>query len=348
MYERNVIAPRLRVATSDQLIDELYSKLLKCFRTAPQPLGTESYSTEKIERTEPKKLQILARSEYETPRDTNSVYSIQMKGLAKVKNQEINPDFVQTSQVIAACSAQVIQRFSTIFRAIQKWVHENLIPKICVFEGVPIRRLERFLNPGVPVRYAGFDLSKYDQSQDDVSLEIECRLLRDFGFADVVDEWRQNHKSTRLVSRGMGFEIPDVLFQRKSGDPSTLIFNTLINLCAIAAAIDVHDDRVLRVAVVGDDSLIAYEGKPPHGVARDIEMLFNFHAKYEYIGGFADFCSHYLIQTADGVRLIPHVFKQIIRYFRPDLRTRGDVSEINRGLSQTFEGIDDYDLVLAC
>lgn len=33
-----------------------------------------------------------------------------------------------------------------------------------MFEGVPIKRLERFLNPGGNVRYAGFDLSKFDQS----------------------------------------------------------------------------------------------------------------------------------------------------------------------------------------
>lgn len=174
-------------------------------------------------------------------------------------------------------------------------MHENLIDKIAMFEGVPIKRLERFLNPGGRVRYVGFDLSKYDQSQDDVALEIECRLLADFGFSDMVDEWRQNHTRTKLVSRGLGFEVPDILYQRKSGDPSTLIFNTLINLTAIASVINIHDESILRVAVVGDDSLLAYNGEPPLLVARDIEMLFNFHAKYEYIGGHVDFCSHYLV-----------------------------------------------------
>lgn len=181
-----------------------------------------------------------------------------------------------------------------------------------------------------------------------MTLEIECRLLRAFGFSEHESEWRENHSRTKLAARGLGFEVNDVLFQRKSGDPSTLIFNTIINLCAIASVINIHDENVLRVAVVGDDSLVAYKGEPPLGVARDIEMLFNFHTKYEYIGGHVDFCSHYLVQTAEGVRLVPHVLKQVIRYFRPDLKTRGDVSEINRGICNMFRGVDDWDLHLAC
>lgn len=48
------------------------------------------------------------------------------------------------------------------------------------------------------------------------------------------------------------------------------------------------------------------------------------------------------------MRLVPHVLKQTLRYFRPDLKTRGDVSEINRGVSQVFKGVDDAELYQAC
>lgn len=85
VYERNVISPKLRVATSDDIINELYENLLKCFKKAPEILGTESYGTEKIERTDPDKVRMMERSEYETPRKSNSIYAIQMKALAKVK-----------------------------------------------------------------------------------------------------------------------------------------------------------------------------------------------------------------------------------------------------------------------
>lgn len=108
VYERNIVAPKLRVATNDDLIDYLYGALLSCFKQKPSRLGTENYATEKIEKTEPAKIEMLSKSEYETPRTTNSIYTVQMKSLAKVKMQEIPSDFVQTSQVIAACSVQVI------------------------------------------------------------------------------------------------------------------------------------------------------------------------------------------------------------------------------------------------
>lgn len=111
---------------------------------------------------------------------------------------------------------------------------------------------------------------------------------------------------TKLVHRGYGFEVGPIHFERKSGDPATLLFNTLVNLAALATAFDLTDPEVTVVAIVGDDSLIGYTSDiPPISMSRDIEMLFNFHAKYEYVGGYAEFCSRYLVDTADGIRLVP-------------------------------------------
>lgn len=77
-------------------------------------------------------------------------------------------------------------------------------------EGVDDAYISGFLNHHARGRVKFFecDISKYDKSQNEFCLELECLFMQKIGVpAEEVEIWRKVHTGTRLVSKKWGSSI---------------------------------------------------------------------------------------------------------------------------------------------
>lgn len=102
-------------------------------------------------------------------------------------------------------------------------------------------------------RPAEIDASNFDKSQPELTYAVETRLMKAFGIDD--DFWRQwldAHQVTGLVARDMMIKAL-VMYQRQTGDASTLAGNTLHSMVASAYAIPKFEDVAAALYVGGRD-----------------------------------------------------------------------------------------------
>nr|WPS71461.1 putative RNA-dependent RNA polymerase [Aphis gossypii nege-like virus] len=148
------------------------------------------------------------------------------------------------------------------------------------------------------------DISKYDKSQGWLALEYDCHILRAFGCPEFfVQLWYNGHVLTRLYDANTGFKclIP---FQRKSGDASTFILNTMFTLGVIAYNIPL--DR-LGLFPIKD-----------YVKADKFALLFNLEVKF-FNYDYPYFCSKFLLRTPSGWKFTPDPLKLLVKLGRSDI-----------------------------
>lgn len=64
--------------------------------------------------------------------------------------------------------------------------------------------------------------------------------------------------NTKIYSRKYDF-IVNTGSQRKSGDPATFLFNTLVVMCLFANCYNLDSDNIICAVFGGDDSLLVVE-----------------------------------------------------------------------------------------
>lgn len=165
-----------------------------------------------------------------------------------------------------------------------------------------------------------FDMSKYDKSQEIVALIFECELMRLFGVPEWLTDICYNaHYETFLDDEINGVSVR-VRYQRKSGDASTFLFNTLYLLAVLFAVYDVDD--VIIMLLEGDDSLILMNDsvKTYSDASKRISDLFNLECKLltSYVHGY--FCSKFILVIAEGLFVVPDLLKMLVKWGRRDLK----------------------------
>lgn len=77
------------------------------------------------------------------------------------------------------------------------------------------------------------DISKYDKSQNQIALEFEILMMKEFGMPpSYIEYWRRAHMLTTLKDRTTGL-LMHLWYQRKSGDASTLFGNTAFLMAVV-------------------------------------------------------------------------------------------------------------------
>lgn len=127
------------------------------------------------------------------------------------------------------------------------------------------------------LRKLEIDISKYDKSQDKATLEFEIKFMRLMGVdEELISLWRNAYEITTLVDRANGVKCR-VTYQRKSGDASTYLGNTIFLMAIIACLFDLSGVTISLFS--GDDSLIVGEGIN-FDRNEECALLFNLESKF--------------------------------------------------------------------
>nr|UQT02528.1 RNA-dependent RNA polymerase [Red mite virga-like virus 1] len=247
-------------------------------------------------------------------------------------------------QTIVFHSKDINAVFCPILREVKRRLLVALCDNVIFFADMSPaelgRRLERHdLHRDLWAHTSEGDIGKYDKSQALTALLIDCHLMREFGVTDeLVDLWFRGHYHAvvRDFANRMEFEVA---YQRKSGDASTLLGNTVFLMCVLAylvrhanrvAGCTVYDLRRCVVLASGDDSYVFGADclSNTADVARDVFNLelkcLRYDSKY--------FCSKYLVRTPGCVYVCPDPVKMLVKLGRTDMRNPEHVEEYRSSL----------------
>lgn len=278
--------------------------------------GHEALVTDWILNQSPeKRARIECTGEPLTLRDLREYY-FEIKRDPKNKLEIGAENEYQALQTIVHHKPRVNAVFSSMFRQISERLEGLLLPNVLVMQRKNYDQIESFMNrcldPSEVYNILENDFSKFDKSQEYIALMVEYEVYRRLGFDELLLEaWKDGHFDTRLTDYNAGFRA-FISFQRKSGEATTLLGNTIVQMVAIAYAYkDLNFDMA---AFVGDDSAIFSRGLFDfRDATNQMALAFNLDAKIIVDMGYAYFCSAFLINTHNRFVFVPDPLKKVER-----------------------------------
>lgn len=142
------------------------------------------------------------------------------------------------------------------------------------------------------------DISKYDKSQNEFHCAVEYAIWEKLGLNGFLEEvWKQGHRKTTLKDYTAGIKTC-IWYQRKSGDVTTFIGNTIIIAACLASMVPMN--KVVKAAFCGDDSLLYIpSGVDLPDIQSGANLMWNFEAKL-YRKRYGYFCGRYIIHHDRG------------------------------------------------
>nr|AQM55436.1 hypothetical protein 1 [San Bernardo virus]AQM55439.1 hypothetical protein 1 [San Bernardo virus] len=241
--------------------------------------------------------------------------------------------------------------FCSVFREIKKRVTSSLLPHVKIFCDMSAEEFEEILNRDIPIEKLHkilekleIDISKYDKSQRELALEFECKLMRRFGVSeDIIELWYNAHILTEVYDRNTKLKalIP---YQRKSGDASTFIGNTLFLMAVISDLIPISQMDLALFS--GDDSLIYGLGLKKYKNAQHFGLKFNLEIKFfEFEHSY--FCSKFLLPVNGRWRFTPCPVKFMTKLGRHDMVNFEHVEQYRVSFADTVKNYADYHVCAA-
>nr|WRO44519.1 helicase-RNA polymerase [Tea plant necrotic ring blotch virus] len=259
-----------------------------------------------------------------------SWYSFMLKRCPKPELTPAAYSSYPAVQTILCQDKEMNMYFCPVFRELRDRIIATLDKRILFFTKCDDEGFSKLLNERLPVyeaenyNCAEFDMSKYDKSQGLLVLLIECMLLERLGAGRLVARlWFMAHACCKAVNPATGLMIKTV-FQRKSGDASTYIGNTIILLLSILDVVPIKDIALLLCS--GDDSLL-WTSKSVKSINFDVlTRRYNFEVKlfdfkYHY------FCSKFILPVCGKWCIVPDPLKRAVKLGRSDLANEEHVEE---------------------
>nr|APG77744.1 RdRp [Hubei virga-like viurs 8] len=234
--------------------------------------------------------------------------------------------------------------FCPIFRELKRRILASLNKNIFLFTDEDpssfVNRISEYCAGVNPYNFSPLeaDISKYDKSQGSLALLYECLWMLDFGCPDfIVKLWFLMHRCTKLKDFSSKFAFY-VMYQRKSGDASTFLGNSMF-LLGVLSYLFVADNIYLLL-FAGDDSLIlSYNTVEDTSILANI--LFNLEVKYFYFKSFY-FCSKFLIWDEGRFSFVPDPVKLLVKLGRRDIRNFQHLEEYRVSHVDLLKIYDDY------
>jgi len=198
--------------------------------------------------------------------------------------------------------------------------------------------------------YIENDFSKYDKTQEQTVFKMEMWFYRNIGFdKEFCKMWSDGHEVSSAKSFETGLTMW-TMFQRKSGDVTTSLGNTLVNMATVAYAYFDRPEYFQNVKFawfLGDDSLIATDAITADKIYKrgssKMASIFNLQAKL-IVTKHAYFCGNFIIPTIDGPRLFCDPLRRIAKLGRWDVRFESNFEEHLTALRDQLVGYDDAGL----
>ncbi|QKN22697.1 replicase [Erysiphe necator associated virga-like virus 1] len=250
-----------------------------------------------------------------------NLYQFMIKSTVKPQLDTRAPYIYSSLQTIAYHTKDINAIFCPVFREIKDRLTKVLGERFLIFcdqspeefaDLISSRfDVEMFYRPHMEV-----DMSKFDKSQGSAALDFEIMIMKKFGVPDYLTElWYEAHHNSILVDRDNGLQVK-LVYQRKSGDASTFLGNTMFLMAVLSMLFDMSACDF--AAFSGDDSLLIGDG-----VMYDRNFLcanlFNLESKFFRNFQYKYFCSKFLLPVGDRVYFVPDLAKLLTKLGRSDL-----------------------------
>nr|UEP18262.1 MAG: RNA-dependent RNA polymerase [Virgaviridae sp.] len=240
--------------------------------------------------------------------------------------------------------------FCSVFRELKFRLLRVLRKNVKIFTDMSAADFERVLNDDIPVSSISYafdrleiDISKYDKSQRELALEFECKIMKAFGVSDsVINLWYNAHILTEVYDRCSRLKA-FIAYQRKSGDASTFVGNTMFLMAVICDLIPVS--QLSMALFSGDDSLLIGSNLKKYHNVQHFALKFNLEIKflnYRY----SYFCSKFLVVVNNRWRFVCDPLKLCVKLGRADLVNSAHVEEYRISV---FDNVKSFrDPILCC
>jgi hypothetical protein len=149
------------------------------------------------------------------------------------------------------------------------------------------------------------DVSAFDASQNLELGKLELWMYKQFGANPLQCQlFSENLKTHGFTHHGIKYRVPGT---RKSGDPWTSLFNSILNaLMHFWAYLELTGDTVrealgrFRIAVMGDDSVVRHSGGKLDFKHKLLELGFETEVNYEKSLMDVEYCNNIMYKSIDG------------------------------------------------
>lgn len=312
---------------SRQVCDGFFNKLISkdpevsdvLNQPAEAAFSQENFS-EWLQRQDPTTLKQLSDMDYiDMPAVNEYRHMIKRKPKAKL-DLSIQSEY-PALQTIVYHSKHVNAIFGPIFSMLTGRLLSVLDSnKFQFFTRITPEDLEKFFQdlPDGLTQILELDISKFDKSQNRFHFEVEMRIWERLGIDEYIKKvWENGHKKTLLRDYTAGIKTI-IEYQRKSGDVTTFIGNTIIIAACLCSILPV--EASFKSAFCGDDSILYLPTDmiiPP--IQERVNNMWNFEAKlFKKLHGY--FCGRYILKRGSIVRLVPDPLKIITKLGEKTIR----------------------------
>lgn len=347
IYSTTDISARLQAR---QMVGRLFTHIIDPSKFSPdKPRLTSAGLLDWIAKQEPHVLKMIDADvgALETAMDE---YAFAIKRVAKPQLKCDASSHYAALQTILAQDKNINAFLSPIFANMKQQLMAALRPGFIIFSDDTVENLAARMDVEIPLcEVASYhvmevDMAKFDKSQSDVALHFECELMRALGVSDqLIEVWELTHIFSRAYdyATGLGFNVN---YQRRSGDPSTYLFNTFF-VAGIAA--DVFDRNPPKKAVFsGDDCTFWFDGAPVYDYD-SFQYCYNVEAKIINFDGSVYFCSRFLLDVCGSWVCAPDPIKAAMKMARRDLKNEIHREQFRISYMDSLAVYDDWLVCLA-
>jgi len=196
------------------------------------------------------------------------------------------------------------------------------------------------------IKWLEMDLSKYDKSQGLLHQQCEMAIWEMFGLdKSLRDLWERGHVSTSFYDFKTGFKSW-VMYQRKSGDVTTFIGNTIVNMLAMADSLPL--DKAIFSLFGGDDSLIGFYPEDFSLHLQDpcqrVASVWNFQCKM-FSFSIPSFCGKAILRDSMGWVVVPDHMKLITKLGATKCENKFELEEVRRSYADNYKHLSDYRVI---
>nr|QED22692.1 non-structural polyprotein [Hepatitis E virus] len=158
----------------------------------------------------------------------------------------------KVGQGISAWAKTVVALFGVWFRAIEKAIVDVLPENVLYGDQFAFEKFSALVEAANFCRVFENDFSEFDSTQNNYSLDLECTIMAECG----MPEWMIN--LYHLIRSAWVLQAPQEglkgYWKKHSGEPGTLLWNTVWNMAVIAHCYNFQD--LSMAAFKGDDSVV--------------------------------------------------------------------------------------------
>nr|QVG74709.1 RNA-dependent RNA polymerase [ssRNA positive-strand virus sp.] len=338
-------------STAQEMLDKLVVRAFdkdKLLKYNSDPIAVSSYSIHSWLSNQPPSVKNLIVPQFCIHESAVNSYLFSIKRQPKPNLTIDATSSYLALQTIVYHEKPINAIFCSIFRELKFRLMNVLRKNLKIFCDMSTKDFEDLLNKDIPytsdfdfLERLEIDISKYDKSQREVALIFECLVMKFFGVSEYfVTLWYNAHILTEVYDRCSALKA-FIAYQRKSGDASTFIGNTLFLIAVICDLVPL--DQLLMGLFSGDDSLLIgynlskYKDTQHFALKFNLEIKFlNFHYSY--------FCSKFLIPVNSKWAFIADPLKLLTKIGRNDLVNFNHVEEYRISVGDTVKQFKSFNV----